>query len=98
MDGITYRCFGHSDVQELAEHATVPVINALSDKHHPCQAAADLMTIKEKEDSVNGHVSWVGDGNNVLHDLMLACASLGIDIKYATPVGFEPDPGVVSRG
>ena len=56
MDGITYRCFGHSDVQELAEHATVPVINALSDKHHPCQAAADLMTIIEKEDSVNGHV------------------------------------------
>ena len=97
MDGITYRCFGHSDVQELAKHSSVPVINALSDMHHPCQAAADLMTITEKIDSVNGHVSWVGDGNNVLHDLMLACASLGIDIKYATPIGFEPDADIVSR-
>ena len=97
MDGITYRCFGHSDVQELASHATVPVINALSDMHHPCQAAADLMAVTENSDSVKGHVSWVGDGNNVLHDLMLACASLGIDIKYATPEGFEPDPDIVSR-
>ena len=97
MDGITYRCFGHSDVQELAKHSSVPVINALSDMHHPCQAAADLMTISEKIDSVKGHVSWVGDGNNVLHDLMLACASLGIDIKYATPIGFEPDADIVSR-
>ena len=87
MDGITYRCFAHSDVQELAKHASVPVINALSDMHHPCQAAADLMAITEKIDSVKGHVSWVGDGNNVLHDLMLACASLGIDVKYATPEG-----------
>ena len=97
MDGITYRCFGHSDVQELAKHSSVPVINALSDMHHPCQAAADLMTITEKIDTVNGHVSWVGDGNNVLHDLMLACASLGINIKYATPIGFEPDADIVSR-
>ena len=97
MDAITYRCFGHSDVQELAKHSSVPVINALSDMHHPCQAAADLMTITEKIDSVNGHVSWVGDGNNVLHDLMLACASLGINIKYATPIGFEPDADIVSR-
>jgi ornithine carbamoyltransferase len=97
MDGITYRCFGHSDVQELAKHASVPVINALSDMHHPCQAAADLMAITEKIDSVKGHVSWVGDGNNVLHDLMLACASLGIDVKYATPQGYEPDADIVSR-
>ena len=97
MDGITYRCFGHSDVQELAKHASVPVINALSDMHHPCQAAADLMAITEKIDTVKGHVSWVGDGNNVLHDLMLACASLGIDVKYATPEGYEPDADIVSR-
>lgn len=97
LDGITYRCFGHADVVELAKHASVPVINALSDIHHPCQAAADLMTITERGDSVKGHIAWVGDGNNVLHDLMLAGVSLGHDIKYATPKGYEPDSEVVSR-
>ena len=97
LDGITYRCFGHADVVELAKHASVPVINALSDMHHPCQAAADLMTITERGDSVKGHIAWVGDGNNVLHDLMLAGVSLGHDIKYATPKGYEPDSEVVSR-
>jgi ornithine carbamoyltransferase len=97
LDGITYRCFGHADVVELAKHASVPVINALSDMHHPCQAAADLMTITERGDSVKGHIAWVGDGNNVLHDLMLAGVSMGHDIKYATPKGYEPDSEVVSR-
>ena len=97
LDGITYRCFGHSDVAELAKHASVPVINALSDMHHPCQAAADLMTITEHGDSVKGHIAWVGDGNNVLHDLMLAGVSLGHDIKYATPKGYEPDSEVIRR-
>ncbi len=97
LDGITYRCFGHADVVELAKHASIPVINALSDMHHPCQAAADLMTITERGDSVKGHIAWVGDGNNVLHDLMLAGVSLGHDIKYATPKGYEPDSEVVSR-
>jgi ornithine carbamoyltransferase len=97
LDGITYRCFGHADVAELAKHASVPVINALSDMHHPCQAAADLMTVTERGDSVKGHIAWVGDGNNVLHDLMLAGVSLGHDIKYATPKGYEPDSEVVSR-
>ncbi|MDP6871577.1 MAG: ornithine carbamoyltransferase [Candidatus Thalassarchaeaceae archaeon] len=97
LDGITYRCFGHADVAELAKHASVPVINALSDMHHPCQAAADLMTVTERGDSVKGHIAWVGDGNNVLHDLMLAGVSLGHDIKYATPEGYEPDSEVVSR-
>ncbi len=96
--GITYRCFAHADVSELAENSDVPVINALSDKHHPCQAAADLMTIMEKFDDTNDlKVSWVGDGNNVLHDLMLACAMLGIDIHYAVPKGYEPDEEVVQR-
>lgn len=98
LDGITYRCFAHADVSELAENSDVPVINALSDKHHPCQAAADLMTIMEKfDDTEDLKVSWVGDGNNVLHDLMLACAMLGIDIHYAVPKGYEPDEEVVQR-
>ena len=97
LDCITYRCFGHDDVMELAKHSTVPVINALSDLHHPCQAAADMMTIVENLDRVNGHVAWVGDGNNVLHDLVLGCSILGLDIKYATPEGFEPDEEVIAR-
>ena len=75
----------------------MPVINALSDMHHPCQAAADLMTIVENKNKINGHIAWVGDGNNVLHDLLLAGVILGYDIKYATPVGMEPDSGVVKR-
>jgi len=96
LDGITYRCFGHADVEELARTATVPVINALSDLHHPCQSAADLMAIREHANS-EGHIAWVGDGNNVFHDLALAGLALGYDVKYATPVGMEPDAGVLSR-
>ena len=98
LGGMTYRCFAHADVEEPAKHATVPVINALSAKHHPCQAAADLMTVMEHHDDTEGlTVAWVGDGNNVLHDLMLACAMLGIDIRYACPEGYEPAEDVVER-
>ena len=98
LGGMTYRCFAHADVVELAKFADVPVINALSDKHHPCQAAADLMTVLENFDDLEHlKVAWVGDGNNVLHDLMLACAMLGIDIHYAIPKGYEPDEEVVKR-
>ena len=97
LDGITYRCFKHSDAQLLAESASVPVINALSDMHHPCQAAADLMAITENKKDLNGHISWVGDGNNVLHDLLLAGVIIGHDVKYATPEGMEPNQEVVDR-
>ena len=98
LDGITYRCFGHDMVTTLAESATVPVINALSDEHHPCQAAADLMTIMERNPTLEGErVAWVGDGNNVLHDLMLACAMLGVDCTWAVPKGYEPSKEVVER-
>ena len=98
LGGMTYRCFSHDDVAELAKHADVPVLNALSDKHHPCQAAADLMTVLEHFDEPSEiTVAWVGDGNNVLHDLMLACAMLGIDISYAVPEGYEPAEDVVER-
>ena len=97
LDCITYRCFAHDDVVTLADSASVPVINALSDKHHPCQAAADLMTIIEHQAELSSIVAYIGDGNNVLHDLMLGCAALGIDIRYAVPEGHEPDPDVVLR-
>ena len=76
----------------------IHVINALSDKHHPCQSAADLMTVLEHfDDTEDLKVAWVGDGNNVLHDLALACAILGIDIHYAIPKGYEPDKDVMDR-
>jgi ornithine carbamoyltransferase len=98
LGAMTYRCYAHADVEELAKHASVPVINALSDKHHPCQSAADLMTVLEHfDDTENLKVAWVGDGNNVLHDLALACAILGIDIHYAIPKGYEPDKDVMDR-
>ena len=98
LGAMTYRCFSHSDVAELAKYADVPVLNALSDKHHPCQSAADLMTVLENfNDLDNLIVAWVGDGNNVLHDLMLACAMLGIDIHYAIPEGYEPAEDIVAR-
>ena len=98
LGAMTYRCFSHDDVTELAKYADVPVLNALSDKHHPCQAAADLMTIIEYCDLASDiKVAWVGDGNNVLHDLMLACAMLGIDIHYAIPEGYEPAEDIVQR-
>ncbi len=101
LGAMTYRCFSHSDVAELAKYADVPVLNALSDKHHPCQSAADLMTVLETftgyQQLDNLTVAWVGDGNNVLHDLMLACAMLGIDVHYAIPKGYEPAEDIVSR-
>ncbi|MEC8721324.1 MAG: ornithine carbamoyltransferase [Candidatus Thermoplasmatota archaeon] len=98
LGAITYRCFGHSDVEKLANGSTVPVINALSDKHHPCQATADMMTIAENFEDLSGvKIAWVGDGNNVLHDLMLGSAALGMEIHYAIPEGFEPDEKIVSR-
>jgi len=97
LGGITYRCFAHDDVAELAKHATVPVLNALSDKHHPCQAAADLMTVLEHFGDEKVTLAWVGDGNNVLHDYMLAALMLGYDFRYATPEGYEPDEHVLER-
>ena len=98
LAAITYRCFAHADVEELAAHSDVPVINALSDTHHPCQAAADLMTIMENFDDLDEvHIAYVGDGNNVLHDLMLASAILGCDISWATPAGHAPSVQVVER-
>ena len=98
LGAITYRCFSHDDVSELAKNSDVPVLNALSDKHHPCQAAADLMTILEHFPEKEGlKVVWIGDGNNVLHDLMLACAMMGIDFHYAYPKGYAPDKDVVKR-
>ncbi|GAB9467529.1 Ornithine carbamoyltransferase [Globisporangium polare] len=95
---ILARVFGHKDVEELAELATVPVINALSEKYHPLQALADYMTIKEHFGKLNGlTIAWVGDGNNVLHDYMIAAAKVGANIQIATPAGYEPDADVIEE-
>ena len=96
LDGIMIRTFAQADVDELAAAADIPVINGLTDDFHPCQALADVMTIRERLggfDSVR--VAYLGDGNNVCHSLMVACAKLGMDFVAATPEGYEPSDEVV---
>ena len=96
LDGIMIRTFAQSDVDELAEHADIPVINGLTDEFHPCQALADVMTIRERFGGFDGvRVTYLGDGNNVCHSLMVACAKLGMDFTAATPEEYEPDREVV---
>ncbi|WP_243385740.1 ornithine carbamoyltransferase [Bacillus kexueae] len=98
VDAILIRTTSHERVKELAENASVPVINGLCDLYHPCQALADLLTILEVKGTLEGlHVAYVGDGNNVAHSLMMACAKVGVDISVATPVGFEPNEQIVHQ-
>ena len=97
VDGIMIRTFRQADVDTLAEAASVSVINGLTDEFHPCQALADVMTIRERFGSFDGiTVAYLGDGNNVCNSLMVACARLGMWFKAATPPGYEPDPEVVA--
>jgi ornithine carbamoyltransferase len=96
LDGLMIRTFAQEDVEELARHATIPVINGLTDSTHPCQALADVMTIRERFDRLEGvRVAYLGDGNNVCASLMVAAAKLGISFVAATPAGYEPDPKAV---
>jgi len=96
VNAIMIRTFKQSDVEELAQYASVPVINGLTDLEHPCQILADLLTIKERKHRLAGlKLAWVGDGNNVSHSLMLACARLGMNITLAVPEGYDPDPDIV---
>jgi ornithine carbamoyltransferase len=96
LDGIMIRTFSQADVDELAEHADIPVINGLTDEFHPCQALADVMTIRERLGGFEGvRVAYLGDGNNVCHSLMVACAKIGMDFVAATPSGYEPSEDVV---
>jgi len=95
-DAILIRTFEHAKVLELAQHASVPVINGLSDLLHPCQALADIFTVKEKKGNLKGlKFAYIGDGNNVCHSLMFAAAKLGINLVIATPKGFEPKAEIV---
>jgi ornithine carbamoyltransferase len=96
LDAIMIRTFKQSDVEELAKHATIPVINGLTDSSHPCQALADVMTIRERFGRFEGlKVVYLGDGNNVCASLMVACARLGLDFVASTPPGHEPDEEAV---
>src|SRR5262245_27604744 len=92
VDAIMARVFAHQDILDLARHSTVPVINGLSDLLHPCQVLADYYTLRERRGKLDGlKIAWVGDGNNVCHELILAAVKLGMSIEVATPQGYEPN-------
>jgi ornithine carbamoyltransferase len=98
VDAIILRTFGQDRVERLAEAASVPVINALSDAAHPCQCLADLQTIREKKGKLGGlGLAYLGDGNNVAHSLMMGGAKVGMDVRVACPKGYEPFPSVLDR-
>jgi len=95
-DAIAARVYAHSDVEKLAKAASVPVINMLSDLHHPCQALGDLLTIKEQKRKLNGlNLAWIGDGDNVCNSLIVGCALTGINVTVACPKGYEPYQGAL---
>jgi ornithine carbamoyltransferase len=96
VDGIEARVFAHRTIEQLAEYATVPIINGLSDFGHPCQALGDILTLWEKKGQVKGQrLAFIGDGNNVANSLLFVGGKLGIHTTVASPVGYEPHPAVV---
>ncbi len=98
VDGIMIRTFAHADVVELAKWSTVPVINGLTDLHHPCQVLADLLTMMEHVGGYAGkRVAWIGDGNNMANSWLDAAALLGFEVRIACPEGYEPDRGTYER-
>jgi len=98
VDGIVARTFRHQMVVELAEHASIPVINGLTDLHHPCQILAALLTIQEKRRSLQGcRVAFLGDGNNVANSWCTGAARTGVHLTIACPRGYEPDPSVLHQ-
>lgn len=98
VDGIMIRTFSHDSVIELAEYADVPVINGLTDLLHPCQALTDMFTIQEKMKVLKGRkLVYVGDGNNMAHSLMFACAKVGMNMICASPKGYQPDPTILAQ-
>jgi ornithine carbamoyltransferase len=98
VDGIVLRTYGHKNVSDMAEYAGIPVINGLSDFSHPCQALADLYTIREKLKNLdNITLAYVGDGNNVCNSLLYACSKAGMNMNVASPKGYEPDKKVLDE-
>ena len=98
VDGIMIRTYGHSQIEELATHATVPVINGLSDFLHPCQVLADLLTVRQELGTFEGKtVAWIGDGNNMANSWLDAAYRLGFALRLACPEGYEPDDALLAR-
>jgi ornithine carbamoyltransferase len=99
LDGIMIRTFRHEEVEEIARHASIPVINGLTDLVHPCQLLADLLTIREEFGPRLGElkVAWIGDGNNVANSWLNAAALLGFELRLAVPEGYDPDPAILAR-
>src|SRR3954470_20829919 len=96
VSAIVIRTFGQDRIEALAESATVPVVNALTDYAHPCQALADLLTIRERKGGLSGlTLGYVGDGNNMAHSLLLAGATAGMRVRVGTPAGYEPIEQIV---
>lgn len=99
VDGLVVRTFGQEVVDELASYSSVPVINALSDLHHPCQILSDVMTVIEKKGPIeNLKIAWVGDGNNVANSWIQAAELLGFELILACPEGYDPDPEILRKG
>jgi ornithine carbamoyltransferase len=97
LSALVIRTFEQSKVEELARHSTIPVINALTDDHHPCQALADMMTLEEEFGKLEGlRVAYVGDGNNVCHSLIQGARHMGFSLAVATPEGYEPKAEIVA--
>lgn len=97
VDAIMLRTDDHAKIEEMARHASVPVINGLTDKSHPCQIVADLLTVIEHGKALPGlEVAWFGDGNNVLHSILEAAGLFKFNVRVATPAGYEPDPAFVA--
>ena len=98
VDAIVLRTFAQESLERMARAGSVPVVNALSDYAHPCQALADLQTIRERRKQLEGlRLAYLGDGNNVCHSLLIACTKVGMHMAVATPAGYEPIPQVVRR-
>jgi ornithine carbamoyltransferase len=96
LDGLVIRSYDHQTVEEWAKNATIPVINGLTDLHHPCQGLSDLFTIREKKHKLKGvKIAYVGDGNNVANSLLEGAAIMGMAISVACPLGYEPDGSIV---
>ncbi|MCH3913817.1 MAG: ornithine carbamoyltransferase [Acidaminococcaceae bacterium] len=98
VDGIMIRTFSHEAVKELAKYASVPVINGLTDLLHPCQALTDIFTVLEYKEVLKGRkLVYVGDGNNMAHSLMFACAKVGMNMVCASPKGYQPNPQILQQ-
>lgn len=99
LDAIVIRTYSHHKIEEWAQYSNIPVINGLTDRHHPCQVVSDMLTIMEKKGRLRGiRIAYVGDGNNVAHSLIEGAAAMGMEIRLASPKGYEPDKAIADKG